>query len=64
MAKTVTTPSDPADHLKTEEDVAAYLEAALKESDPALVAAALGDIAPQRNDLGRSRRRGRPGKSL
>ena len=45
MAKTVTTPWDPADHLKTEEDLVAYLEAALEEADPALVAAALGDIA-------------------
>ena len=45
MAKTVTTPWDPADHLKTDEDMAAYLEAALEEGDPALVAAALGDIA-------------------
>ncbi len=45
MAKTATTPWDPADHLKTEEDMAAYLEAALEEGDPALVAAALGDIA-------------------
>lgn len=45
MGKTVTTPWDPADHLKTEEDMAAYLEAALEEGDPALVAAALGDIA-------------------
>lgn len=45
MAKTVTTPWDPADHLKSEADMAAYLEAALEEGDPALVAAALGDIA-------------------
>ena len=45
MAKTVTTPWDPADHLKTDEDMAAYLEAALEEGDPTLVAAALGDIA-------------------
>lgn len=45
MGKTVTTLWDPADHLKTEEDMAAYLEAALEEGDPALVAAALGDIA-------------------
>ena len=45
MAKTVTTPWDPADHLKSDEDMAAYLEAALEEGDPALVAAALGDIA-------------------
>jgi probable addiction module antidote protein len=33
------------DHLKTEQDMAAYLEAALEDGDPALVAAALGDIA-------------------
>jgi probable addiction module antidote protein len=45
MGKTVTTPWDPADHLKTDEDMAAYLEAALEEGDAALVAAALGDIA-------------------
>ena len=46
MAKTVTTtPWDSADHLKTQEDMVAYLEAALEEADPALIAAALGDIA-------------------
>jgi probable addiction module antidote protein len=45
MGKLVTTPWDPSDHLATEEDRAAYLEAALEEGDPALVAAALGDIA-------------------
>jgi probable addiction module antidote protein len=45
MAKTVTTAWDPAEHLDTEQDMAAYLEAALEEGDPALVAAALGDIA-------------------
>ena len=45
MSKTVTTPWDPADHLETEEDMVAYLEAALEENDPALVTAALGDIA-------------------
>ncbi len=45
MAKTVTAPWDPAEHLHTEEDMAAYLEAALEEGDAALVAAALGDIA-------------------
>ena len=45
MAKTRTKKWDAADHLKTDEDMAAYLEAALEEDDPALVAAALGDIA-------------------
>jgi len=45
MAKTRTRPWDVVEHLETEEDMAAYLEAALQEGDPALVAAALGDIA-------------------
>src|SRR5678815_4505072 len=45
MAKTKTKRWDPAEHLRTEEDMAAYLEAALEDGDPALVAAALGDIA-------------------
>ena len=45
MPKTATTPWDPAEHLKSEDDMAAYLEAALEEGDPNLIAAALGDIA-------------------
>ena len=36
---------DAAEHLETDEDMAAYLEAALEENDPALIAAVLGDIA-------------------
>jgi len=44
-AKTKTMPWDAAEHLETEEDMAAYLEAALEEGDASLVAAALGDIA-------------------
>ena len=43
--KTKTIPWDAADHLKTDEDIAHYLEAVLEDGDPALVAAALGDIA-------------------
>ena len=45
MPKTKTRLWDPAEHLKTEEDMAAYLEAAFEEGDPTLIAAALGDIA-------------------
>jgi probable addiction module antidote protein len=45
MAKTATRPWDPAEHLHTDEDMAAYLEAALEDGDAALIAAALGDIA-------------------
>ena len=39
---------DAADHLKSDEDVVAYLEAAFGDGDPALIAAALGDIARAR----------------
>ena len=36
---------DPAEHLETEGERIAYLEAALEDGDPAVVAAALGDLA-------------------
>ncbi len=39
---------DPAEHLKSEEDVAAYLTAIMEANNPALLAAALGDIARAR----------------
>lgn len=39
---------DPAEYIKTEEDVAAYLTAIMAENDPSLLAAALGDIARAR----------------
>ena len=42
---TQTTPWDPAAHLVSTADMAAYIEAALEEGDPKLIAAALGDIA-------------------
>ncbi len=45
MAKTTTQSWDVTHYLETEEDMAAYLDAALEEDDPALLAAALGDIA-------------------
>jgi len=45
MPKLATRKWDPADHLVTEADMAAYLEAALEEGDASLIAAALGDIA-------------------
>lgn len=45
MAKTKTSAWDAADHLKSEEDIAAYLGAALDQGDAALFAAALGDVA-------------------
>jgi probable addiction module antidote protein len=42
---TQTYPWDASDHLETKEDIVAYLEAALEDGDPSLIAAALGDIA-------------------
>ena len=48
MATTRTRPWDAADHLQSDEDVVAYLEAAFEDGDPALIAAALGDIARAR----------------
>lgn len=48
MVKTPTRPWDAADHLKTEEDIVAYLDAAFEDGDPALIAAALGDVARAR----------------
>jgi probable addiction module antidote protein len=40
-----TKPWDPAEHLETDEDMAAYLEAALEDGDTGVIVAALGDIA-------------------
>jgi len=48
MTKLQTFAWDAADHLDTKEDMAAYLEAALEEGDPQLIAAVLGDIARAR----------------
>ena len=39
---------DTADYLKTEDDIAAYLDAVMEDGDPALIAAALGDVARNR----------------
>jgi probable addiction module antidote protein len=45
--KIKTIPWDSAEHLKTEEDIALYLDAMIEESegDPASIAVALGNIA-------------------
>jgi probable addiction module antidote protein len=56
-----TKPWDPAEFLDSDEAVAAYIDAALDDGDPALVAAALGDVARARgmsriaNETGMSR---------
>jgi len=41
-------PYDMAEFLKTDEDIADYLEAVLEEEDPALLTRALGNIARAR----------------
>ncbi len=50
MTKTVTSPYDVAEHLRTPEEMAAYLEASMEEADgdAAFIAKALGDIARAR----------------
>lgn len=40
---------DAADYLKTEEQIAAYLDVALEDGDPAVITRALGAIARARN---------------
>ncbi|MEI6125211.1 MAG: addiction module antidote protein [Pseudomonadota bacterium] len=47
MKKTLTSRYDIAEHLRTPEEMAAYLEACLEEAngDAAFIAKALGDIA-------------------
>ena len=45
MARTKTYPWDPVNYLETREDMIAYLDAALEDGDPKLIAAVLGDIA-------------------
>jgi probable addiction module antidote protein len=48
MEKTKTMPWDPAEHLETEEDMAAYLNVALEDGDLSLIMATLGDIVRAR----------------
>jgi len=63
MAKTKTTKYDVSEHLRTSEEMAAYLEACIEEAngDAAFIAKALGDIARAKGmsqvarDSGRSR---------
>jgi probable addiction module antidote protein len=40
-----TTLWDPSEYLDSPDSIAAYLEAAFEDGDPALIAVALGDIA-------------------
>jgi probable addiction module antidote protein len=40
-----TTLWDPAEHLRSEKEIAAFLEAAFEDGDPAVIAAAFGHVA-------------------
>jgi probable addiction module antidote protein len=63
MNKITTRPWDSAEHLKTDEDIAAYLDAVLEEAgdDTAFIAKAIGTVARARgmtqlaNDTGLAR---------
>jgi probable addiction module antidote protein len=54
-----TQPYDSADHLRTPEHVAAYLDAVLEENDPALLAHALGVVARAKGMTGVAEATGR-----
>jgi len=49
MGKIKTRPFDMANYLESDEDAAEYLRLVLEDGDPALLAAALGDIARARS---------------
>jgi len=53
-----TTPWDAADFLDSDETIAAYLEAAFEDGDPALIAAAIGDVARARGATDIARKAG------
>ncbi|HEV2816296.1 MAG TPA: addiction module antidote protein [Allosphingosinicella sp.] len=49
---------DPARYLKSEEEIIAYLDAAMADNDPAHIARALGDVARSEGMTEISRRTG------
>lgn len=59
-----TAPYDTAEHLKTPEDIALYIEAVLEDGDPALVADAIGVVARARGMTEIARETGRSRESL
>jgi probable addiction module antidote protein len=62
--KLKTLPWDPTRYLKTEKDCMEYLDAALEEGDPTLIAAVLGDIARAKGMTNVARRAGLGRESL
>lgn len=59
-----TLPWDAAAHLETNEDMIAYLDAALEDGDPGLIVAVLGDIARAKGMTQIARRTGLGRESL
>jgi probable addiction module antidote protein len=64
MSETETIPWRTEDHLKTAEDIAAYLEAAFEDGDPRLIAHALGVAARSKGMSEIARRAGLGRQSL
>lgn len=62
--KLETLPWDAAEHLETNEDMIAYLDAALEDGDPGLIVAVLGDIARAKGMTQIARRTGLGRESL
>ena len=55
---------DPVRYLKTERDIVTYLEAALEDGHPSVIAAALGDVARARGMSAIARKAGLGRESL
>jgi probable addiction module antidote protein len=55
---------DVTEHLDTPEAIAAYLEAAFEDGDPALISAAIGDVARARGMTELARETGLSRESL
>lgn len=49
MSKVKFSRYDTVDYLKNEDDITAYLDAAVEDGDPALITAALDDVARTHN---------------
>ena len=64
MPKTKTARWNTADHLKTADDIAAYLEAVFEDGDPALINHALGVVARAKGMTEVARRTGMGRQSL
>lgn len=64
QSKTRTRKWDPVRYLKTDRDIVVYLEAALEDGHPSVIAAALGDVARARGMSSIARKAGLSRESL